>query len=198
METETDFDTRMVWVDIETTGLRTESCVPIELGLGISDSDGNLGDMISWVIHNRTLMFTQQLGFGASHEIVGPMHEKSGLWDDLADKSKTMKMRDVQSEALEWLDKHEIKYQTQPICGSSVGSLDRQFLQVFMPSLHNHFSHRNIDISSVKELCRRKNPRIYEKLSKYVTKRELHRVLPDIEDSAAEYVWYMDEFLICE
>lgn len=189
-------DTRMVWVDIETTGLDPKVDVPIELGLAITDSDGNMEASDSWFIHDRSMEFAMALGRGAAHEVVGPMHEKSGLWDALANKKMTNKLVDVDDMASAFLDSHDIVVREQAICGSSVGSLDRPFLAEHFPFLYKCFSHRNIDISTIKEICMRKNPNVYEGLQKYVPKRELHRVMPDIEDSVAEYQYYLNEFLI--
>ena len=71
------------------------------------------------------------------------------------------------------------------MCGSSV-HFDRSFLAESMPTVVNHFSHRNIDVSSVKELCRRLNPELFEKLEWATTPTKAHRAIDDCMDTIGE------------
>ena len=60
-----------------------------------------------------------------------------------------------------------------------------------MPRLENWFHYRNLDVSTLKELCLRWAP---EKARKLV-KRAEHRALQDIRGSIAELRFYRDELL---
>jgi oligoribonuclease len=67
-----------------------------------------------------------------------------------------------------------------------------------MPEVDEAFSYRVIDVSSVKELCRRLNPKVYARLNQEVKKLERHRVMYDINDTLNEYRFYRDNFLLAQ
>ena len=71
---------------------------------------------------------------------------------------------------------------TAPLCGNSIG-VDRRFLDRYMRELDGYLHYRSIDVSSLKELCRRWYPAIY---SKRPGKAEQHRALDDIRESIEE------------
>ena len=188
----------MLWIDLESTGLDARSEIPLELGLAVTDKLGNIIAEKSWLIHDDTAAFTLKVGAAQQHSIVGPMHEKSGLWDDLANREVHGYASIIETDrrAVAWLEDLEVP--RLPLAGNSIGSLDRPFILEHFPALNLSMHYRNIDISSVKELCKLHNPRVYSLLGNatgYKGKQEKHRVLDDIHDSINEYLYYLDNFL---
>lgn len=186
----------MLWIDLETTGLSAQNDIPLELGLMLTDKDGGNRYSAKWLIWEPGHLWAMQMGQGAAHEVVGPMHQASGLWDDLVEhRSKALTRTQVDQAACRWLEEHDVKPFTLPMAGSSIGSLDRPFVIKHFPDLHKMFHYRNIDISTVKELCKMHNPEVYSKLDAAISKQENHRVLDDIRDTIDEYRFYVDNFL---
>ena len=75
------------------------------------------------------------------------------------------------------------------MCGNSICQ-DRRFLYRWMPNLERFFHYRNLDVSSVKELCLRWAPRVAERLDNQAT----HTALQDIHDSIDELRFYREHF----
>ena len=119
------------------------------------------------------------------------MHKKSKLWTVAQSGGSTP--GEARTWIYEWIKSHGVS-KNEPLCGSSV-QFDRAWLDMWMPEVINQFSHRNIDISTLKELCRRYNPSLYAKLDDEVPPRKLHRALPDLDDTIAEFKFYRDSFL---
>lgn len=178
---------RFIWLDIETTGLHPEECEILEVGFMVTDVEFGVRTEMSWVITP---------GFELTETNVDPfiweMHTKSGLIEECNKSSLTIDQ--AAKEILERVNEWEITRE-DPLCGSSV-AFDRGFLQYHLPAVASLFSYRNIDISTIKELCKRLNPELYPKLEKYSVKREIHRVIPDLEDTVSEAQFYAENFLI--
>lgn len=181
---------RLIWCDIETTGLDPRKELLLEVGFKITDLDLN-------VIDDRqvTIWTTPDYDEHCKEDKVDPfvweMHKKSGLWDVV--QSEGSKPGEARTWIYEWINGHGVS-KDEPLCGSSV-QFDRLWLDMWMPEVINRFSYRNIDISTLKELCRRYNPELYTKLEDDVPNHKLHRVLPDLDDTIAEFKFYRDNFL---
>lgn len=80
-----------------------------------------------------------------------------------------------------------------PIAGNSV-YMDRLFLGKFMPSLNDYLHYRIIDVSTVKELCKRWNPDLFKEQPE---KQYTHRALLDIKESVEELKFYKEKFFKC-
>jgi oligoribonuclease len=78
--------------------------------------------------------------------------------------------------------------------GSSI-QFDRDMLRAQYPSILGRFSYRNIDISTLKELCKRLNPELYARFEQVVIPQKKHRVMPDLEDTINEFNSYIESFL---
>lgn len=191
----------LLWIDLETTGLDAATEVPLELGLMITDEWGMEKCRKKWLIDDGSPNFDMKIHLAKQHEIVGPMHEKSGLWSALdrnrpkSQQGSPIKM--VDTWAADWLVANGVPEGKLPLCGNSVGSLDRPFVLIHFPKLNVYNSYRQIDVSSFKETCRRINPELFEKLRPWVDSKgeAVHRVFEDIEASIAEYQAYLDNFV---
>src|SRR5690606_14490597 len=77
-----------------------------------------------------------------------------------------------------------------PMCGNSICQ-DRRFMARYMPRLERWFHYRNLDVSTLKELCRRWQPEI----AKGFAKRGAHTALADITESIDEMRYYREHFI---
>lgn len=194
-------DNRLLFIDMETTGLDARDEVPLELGLVLTDEWGNIRAQKKWLIDDDTPHWDSRVVHAKEHAIVGPMHTESGLWADLSrtrpQSQRGWNIASVDDNARNWLRSCGVGEETIPLAGNSIGSLDRPFLLVHFPLLNAYTSYRNIDISSFKEVCRRVNPELFEKLKPWTdAKAEAkHRVLEDIFASIKEYRAYLENFL---
>lgn len=189
-----------VWLDIETSGLQLGTDLIFEIGLATTDRWGNWINGRDWLVGNLNPEYTRAYGRLTGDKFVGPMHKRSGLaeyWNlqIQRDARGVMDPVAVQSDILVWLAGQGIKHNTMPMCGSSV-HFDRARIEYQMPILSVFFTYRNIDVSTLKELCRDLNPLAFQHLSG-VKKQELHRVIPDLEDTIDEYQFFIEYFLWC-
>lgn len=191
------------WVDMETTGLDAYSEVPLEVALILSDEWGNQVDQCSYLVHDGTSAFKDKIGEAIRHPIVGPMHEKSGLWHDLDTREMLTdwgSIYDVDLLLVKFLKKNNVESGTVPMAGNSIGSLDRPFAQAHFPQFNKYLHYRNVDVSTIKEICRRINPELYKALEPTIGKKEdaTHRALDDARASIVEYCEYVDNFFFVE
>ena len=114
-------------------------------------------------------------------------HGRSGLAERVL--ASTWTVEEAQARTLEFLERY-VPPGTSPMCGNSV-CLDRRFLYRYMPELERFFHYRNLDVSTLKELCLRWAPEKARRLSKHTE----HRALQDVRDSISELRFYRDELL---
>ena len=114
-------------------------------------------------------------------------HGRSGLTERVL--ASTWTVEEAQARTLEFLERY-VPPGTSPMCGNSV-CLDRRFLYRYMPELERFFHYRNLDVSTLKELCLRWAPEKARRLSKHTE----HRALQDVRDSISELRFYRDELL---
>jgi len=191
-------DDRMVWIDTETFGLVPKESPIIEVGIVITDLDLRQIAGVSLKVWEPwyTLLLrdlkAKADGGNKDAKFVYDMHESSGLWAR-AEKDG-LPVAEAVTQLVAFLMNEDVD-KTDPMCGSSI-QFDRNMLDFYMPQVSEIFSYRNIDVSTVKELCRRYNPTIYSHLKTDVSAAFAHTVLSDIEDSILEFQFYRDEFLM--
>lgn len=169
----------LVWIDCEMTGLDLKSDRLIEIAVLVTDSELNvLGDGIDVVIHAEEDALTSMV------DVVTQMHTKSGLIEEV--RASTIDLATAETMALDYIRDHVRQAKTAPLAGNSIAT-DRGFLARDMPKLDDYLHYRMIDVSSIKELCRRWYPRIYFGQPE---KGLAHRALADIHESIRELRYY--------
>jgi oligoribonuclease len=175
----------LVWVDCEMTGLDLTKDALIEVAVLITDPDLNvLGDGVDVVIH------ADEAVLAGMPEVVRQMHATSGLTD--AVRRSTVTTARAQEMVMDYVTPLVPQPRTAPLCGNSIAT-DRGFLARDMPLLETHLHYRMIDVSSIKELCRRWYPRVY--FSQPV-KGLAHRALADVRESIRELAYYRETVFV--
>ena len=166
------------------TGLDLEKDVLVEIAVLVTDSDLNLiGEGIDLVI----VATPEQLA--GMNEFVTQMHTNSGLITEIPNGISVSAAEDL---IIKYLESANTAPGKSPLAGNSV-SVDRSFFARDMPRLNEYLHYRTVDVSSVKELARRWNPKVYFNSP---AKTGNHRALGDIQDSIAELAHYRSNFLI--
>ena len=174
---------RLVWVDLEMTGLDPETCTIVEIATIVTDQDLNvLAEGPSMVIRPSDEALQTMSDF------VRDLHRRSGLLDRI--QASGITLADAQRETLAFLEGHADKG-ASPLCGNSVWK-DRQFLERYMPDVVKFLHYRMVDVSTIKELVRRWYPPPFHAPKK----REVHRALDDIRESIAELTWYRQRVFV--
>ncbi|MPZ28477.1 MAG: oligoribonuclease [Micromonosporaceae bacterium] len=170
---------RLVWADCEMTGLDLAKDALIEVAVLVTDPELRvLGPGVDVVIH------ADEAALSGMPEVVREMHQASGLTE--AVRRSAVTLGQAQDLIMEYVAAYVPESGSAPLCGNSIAT-DRGFLARDMPLLDTHLHYRMIDVSSVKELCRRWYPRAY---FGQPPKGLAHRALADIRESIRELEYY--------
>lgn len=176
---------RLVWLDMEMTGLNPDSDTILELAMVVTDADLNVvAESPSWAVHQADATLAGMDDWNTK------THGASGLIERV--RSSALDMRAVERAAIDFMQLWVGKG-VSPMCGNSICQ-DRRFMARYMPDLVNWFHYRNLDVSTVKELCRRWRP----DLSALVNKTGAHTALADIHESIDELRFYRTHFIKAE
>ena len=168
---------RLIWIDLEMTGLDTDNDAIIEIATVVTDAQLNvLAEGPEFAIHHPVERLE------AMDEWNRNQHQRSGLWQRVLDSSTSVGQAEAKTIAFlqEW-----IKAGASPMCGNSICQ-DRRFLHRQMPRLEKYFHYRNLDVSTIKELAKRWSPAV----AAGVSKTSSHTALSDVQDSIAELRHY--------
>ncbi|XP_067827128.1 small fragment nuclease isoform X2 [Heptranchias perlo] len=169
---------RMIWVDLEMTGLDIEKDKIIEMACIITDSDLNiLAEGPHLIINQPNELLDGMSDWCTEH------HGNSGLTQ--AVRNSKISLQQAEYEFLSFVRQHTPPGLC-PLAGNSVHA-DKKFLDKYMPQFMRHLHYRIIDVSTIKELCRRWYPDEYEDAPK---KKASHRALDDIQESIKELQFY--------
>jgi oligoribonuclease len=172
----------LIWIDMEMTGLSPETDRITEVAIVVTDSNLNtVAEAPVLVVHQSDAVLDAMDNWNKS------THGKSGLIDKI--KASTLDERAVELRMLDFLKLHVPKG-VSPMCGNSICQ-DRRFMARGMPELEAWFHYRNLDVSTLKELCKRWNP----ELAKGLTKHGKHEALADVYESIEELKYYREHFL---
>ena len=170
---------RLVWADCEMTGLDLRRDALIEIAVLVTDSELRVLDEGVDIV----ITAPDELLDGMQ-PVVREMHAHSGLTE--AVRASTTTVAEAEQQVLDYLRKHVPEARTVPLCGNSIAT-DRAFLARDMPELDAFLHYRMVDVSSIKELCRRWYPRVYFSQPQ---KGLAHRALADVKESIRELRYY--------
>lgn len=172
----------LIWLDMEMTGLNPETDRIIEVAMIVTDSQLNiLGQSPVLVIHQPDSVLDAMDDWNKN------THGKSGLIDKV--KASTLSEAEAEATLLAFMAEH-VPARTTPMCGNTIHQ-DRRFMVRWMPQLEEYFHYRNLDVSTLKELCKRWKPEV----ARGVVKRGKHEALADIEESIEELKYYREHFI---
>ncbi len=167
------------------TGLDPARHVVVEIATLLTDDELQpIAEGPDIVVHATAEELDQMDGF------VRSMHTRSGLLAEI--HASPISLAEAGEQTLAFLKAHIPEARSVPLCGNSIGT-DRRFLALQMPDIENFLHYRSIDVSTIKELCRRWYPEV---LARVPPKREAHRALGDIRESIAELAYYRSTIFI--
>jgi len=170
-------DGRLIWIDLEMTGLDTTSDSIIEIATIVTDAELNV------LAEGPELAIAHPLAtLEAMDDWNRRQHGNSGLWRRVLEEG--VSLGEAESRTLAFLGKW-VPANASPMCGNSICQ-DRRFLHRQMPALERHFHYRNLDVSTLKELARRWAPQILTAIHK----ESAHTALSDVRDSISELRHY--------
>ncbi|GAA4016491.1 oligoribonuclease [Allokutzneria multivorans] len=168
-----------MWIDCEMTGLDLGKDALIEIAALVTDADLNvLGEGVDIVIHADDKVLESM------PDVVRDMHAKSGLTEEV--RRSTVTIEQAQRAVLDYVREWVPDKRTAPLAGNSIAT-DRGFIARDMQELDAHLHYRMVDVSSIKELCRRWYPKVYYGQP---AKGLAHRALADIQESIVELAYY--------
>ena len=171
-------DERLVWIDLEMTGLDADENTIIEIATIVTEGD------LTVVAEGPAIAISQPESELAKMDDWNLTHHtKNGLLDRV--RNQGTPMAEAEAQTIEFLREHCIEG-VSPLCGNTIGQ-DRRFLRRYMPDLHEFFHYRSVDVTSIKQLVDRWYPNMPR-----ATKPAGHRALDDIRGSIAELQYYRE------
>ncbi|MBR85037.1 MAG: oligoribonuclease [Euryarchaeota archaeon] len=177
-------DERLVWIDLEMTGLDPDENTIIEIATIVTEGDLDIvaeGPAIA--ISQPESELAKMDDWNLTH------HTENGLLERV--RSDGIPMADAEQLTLDFVSLHCDAGQS-PLCGNTIGQ-DRRFLRRYMPDLHDFFHYRSVDVTSIKQLADRWYPNLPR-----ATKPAGHRALDDIRGSIAELEYYRQHIFVPE
>lgn len=173
---------RLVWMDLEMTGLDPEVDTILEIATIITDKELNIvAEGPNIVVHQSESVLESMNDWCKVH------HGKSGLTERV--RKSEVSLEQAEQMTLDFIRAH-VPERVSPLCGNSIHQ-DRRFLVRYMPSLESYMHYRNIDVSTIKELASRWYPQVSQP-----AKRGEHLALADIRESIDELKYYREKLFI--
>ena len=173
----------LAWIDLEMTGLDPLRHVIVEIAVLLTDDDLEvIAEGPSLILHADEEQLSDM------EDVVAEMHAGNGLIELI--RRSEVSVAEATAQTMAFLQAHISEPGTVPLCGNSIGT-DRQFLARHMSEVDQFLHYRCVDVSTVKELCRRWHPEAFEQRPE---KADAHRALDDIHESIAELRYYRDVF----
>ncbi len=172
-------DSRLVWIDLEMTGLDPLRDHIIEIATVVTDGDLEIvAEGPNIVVHQPRSVMYEMDDWNTRH------HTASGLFNEVL--SSRISTEEAERSTLAFLKEH-CAAKSSPMCGASICQ-DRRFLSRAMPELAAFFHYRSLDVSSIKILGGLWRPEALEG----VEKDGRHRAKTDILASIAELRHYRE------
>ncbi|OWF41451.1 oligoribonuclease, mitochondrial-like [Mizuhopecten yessoensis] len=169
---------RLVWVDLEMSGLDIKKDHILEMACLVTS--GNL-DIVAEgpnLIINQPDSVLESMGDWCKQH-----HGQSGLTE--AVRKSNVSLESAEQQMLQFVQQYTVS-KSAILSGNSVHA-DKVFLDKFMPHFMAHLHYRIVDVTSVKEICRRWYPEVFKKAP---PKKVSHRALDDIKESIEELRFY--------
>ena len=176
-------DQNLIWIDLEMTGLKTQTDRIIEIAVVVTSPDLSIrveGPVFAIHQSDEALNAMDAWNKGT--------HGKSGLIDRV--KASTVDEAQASKAVIEFLKKY-VGNNKSPMCGNSICQ-DRRFLANYMPELEAFFHYRNLDVSTLKELAKRWKPGLAEGFKK----AQKHTAMADILEAIEELAYYPEHLLL--
>ena len=175
----------LLWLDLEMTGLSPQDDRILEIATVVTDPQlQELEEGPVFAIHQPPEVLA------GMNEWCREQHGKSGLVERVRASDSTLGQ--AEAATLRFARKY-LQPGRSPLCGSSI-SLDRRFLELYMPRLHNFFHYRNLDVSTLKELAHRWYPEVAHSFKK----ESRHLAMADIHDSIEELRHYRAGMMVAD
>lgn len=175
----------LIWIDLEMTGLKPETDRILEIATVVTDLNLNiLGQGPVLAIRQAESLLQGMDAWNTKQ------HNESGLITRV--RASNVSEAEAEKQTLDFLRQFVDKGKS-PMCGNSICQ-DRRFLYNYMPELQAFFHYRNLDVSTLKELAQRWQP----KLLSGIVKESKHLALDDIKDSINELRYYREHFIKLE
>ncbi len=172
----------LIWVDLEMTGLEPDTDRIIEVAVVVTDMNLNtIAEGPVFAIHQSDETLDKMDAWNKG------THGKSGLIDRV--RASTVSEEQAEQELIAWLRQY-VPAGKSPMCGNTICQ-DRRFMARTMPKLEAFFHYRNLDVSTLKELCRRWKPELVSGFKKH----QKHTALADIIESIEELKYYREHFI---
>ncbi|MCZ0933086.1 MAG: oligoribonuclease [Oligoflexia bacterium] len=164
---------KVLWLDLEMTGLSPETDVIIEAAAIITDKDFNELEAYQNVIKQERRYLEEMDSWNQK------CHRKSGLYDLI---SQGKSLRSVEQDLLSLLETHFNSEDKVVIAGNCIYQ-DRNFIRKYMPRLDKKLYYRMLDVTAWKLIAQQKGYN-FEKENK-------HRALDDTRESIKEMLYYL-------
>ena len=175
-------ETPLIWVDMEMTGLDPDNDRVIEVAVVVTDAQlVVIAEAPVYAIHQTDAVLAGMDSWNTG------THGRSGLTERV--RASTFTEAEVEEALIDFLKKH-VSRGKAPMCGNSICQ-DRRFMARAMPKLEAFFHYRNLDVSTLKELCKRWKPDVAASFKKH----QKHEALADIHESIDELKHYRAHFL---
>jgi oligoribonuclease len=175
-------ETWLIWVDMEMSGLSPETDRIIEVAVAVTDGELNLiAESEALAVHQPDAVLDGMDQWNRS------THGKSGLTERV--RASALTEADAEAAIIDFL-RPLVPPGKSPMCGNSICQ-DRRFMARYMPQLEAYFHYRNLDVSTLKELCKRWRPEV----ARAFAKRSAHTALADIRESIDELRHYREHFI---
>jgi oligoribonuclease len=175
-------ENRLLWVDMEMSGLSPDTDRVLELAMVVTDAELNIvaeGPVIA--VHQDDAVLD---GMDSWNRLT---HARSGLTTRV--RESRVDEGQAEQQMLDWVARY-IPAGRSPMCGNSICQ-DRRFMARWMPRLEAFFHYRNLDVSTLKELARRWKPDVYRTFEK----KSRHEALADVYESIEELKHYRTRWL---
>jgi oligoribonuclease len=172
----------LVWIDMEMTGLDPDNDRVIEIAAIVTDAELNiLAEGPVFAIHQSDAVLDKMDAWNKG------THGRSGLIEKV--RASTVTEDEASAQMISFLRQY-VPAGKSPMCGNSICQ-DRRFMARHMPALERFFHYRNVDVSTIKELCRRWKPELISGFKKH----QMHTALADILESVEELRYYREHFI---